>query len=74
MNAMESNPKLVIKVHSTHSLRVLGVVFSQVDLDLVELGLVHAVGSGRHVPVVQQDPAALVAGYPDVDLEVKGWR
>ena len=57
---MESNPKLVIKVHSTHSLRVLGVVFSQVDLDLVELGLVDAVSGRRHVPVVQQDPTALV--------------
>ena len=55
----------------THSLRVLGVELSEVNLDLVELGLVDAVGCGGHVPVIQEDPAALVAGYADMNLENK---
>ena len=48
---------------------VLGVVLSQVDGDLAELGLVDAVGGRRHVEVVQQHAAALVARYPNVHLK-----
>ncbi len=39
------------------------------DGDLAELGLVHAVRGRGHVPVVEQDAAALVAGDADVDLK-----
>ena len=40
------------------------------DGDLGELGLVDAVRRRRHVEVVEQDAAALVARYPDVHLKV----
>ncbi len=53
---------------NSYLLRVLRVVLAQVDRDLAELGLVHAVGGGGHVPVVQQHPAALVRRDADVDL------
>ena len=52
--------------------RVLGVVLAEVDGDLAELGLVDAVGGRRHVQVVQQHAAALVRGYPNVNLQYQG--
>ena len=45
----------------TYRFRVLRVELAQVDGDLVQLGLVDAVGRGGHVPVVQENSAALVA-------------
>ena len=45
----------------TYRFRVLGVELAQVDGDLVQLGLVDAVGRGGHVPVVQENSTALIA-------------
>ena len=51
-----------------YPLVVFGVEFSQVDGDLLQLGLVDAVSRRGHVPVVQEHSTALVARYPDVNL------
>ena len=47
---------------------VFGIVFSQMNSNLTQLGLVDAVGRGGDVPVVEEDAAALIARDPDVDL------
>ena len=53
----------------THPFVVFGVEFSEVDGDFVQFGLVNTVSRGGHVPMVQQDSAALVARYPDMHLK-----